>query len=137
MLFDGRGERDGTKVVLEKVKVVPLSLSGSAHALPCLGTWSWSTVPGQGPLYFRTFIDARLSETGKGVPPLDRLNRANQNNMLLSPNLAPHQQGSLIKKSTKLTDFKAGGIKNRPSTKKRGTPKSLRLENHTKSRLDA
>jgi hypothetical protein len=29
---------------------------------------------------------------------------------------------------------KAGGIKNRPSAKTRGTPKSLPLENHTKSR---
>ena len=31
---------------------------------------------------------------------------------------------------------KAGGNKNRPSAKKRGTPKSLRLENHTKTQCN-
>jgi hypothetical protein len=31
---------------------------------------------------------------------------------------------------------KTGGIKNRPSAKKRGTPKSLPLENHTKSQCN-
>jgi hypothetical protein len=36
----------------------------------------------------------------------------------------------------KIKSIKAGGIKNRPSAKKRGTPKSLPLENHTKSQCN-
>jgi len=32
---------------------------------------------------------------------------------------------------------KAGGVKNRPTAQMLGTPKSLRLENHTKSQRNA
>jgi len=32
---------------------------------------------------------------------------------------------------------KAGGVKNRPTAQTLGTPKSLRLENHTKSQRNA
>jgi hypothetical protein len=81
-LFDGRGESDGTRegeggtIELKRVSSSCLAseLEVGAPFLardPC------------------AFIDTRLSKTGKGVPPLCRLNRANQNNMLRSPNLAP------------------------------------------------
>jgi hypothetical protein len=38
---------------------------------------------------------------------------------------------------TKVVITKARGVENRPSAKMRGTPKSLRSENHTKSQWNA
>ena len=59
-------------------------------------------------------------QISEGLPPLLPLQRGQVQ--------SPYHVRQSISEGTK-----AGGIKNRPSAKKRGTPKSLRLENYTKS----